>query len=128
MAWYLRGLLTDASGSVRLERFEWQRDALTRAAELFDQFGSRCGSNLHLLRTVCQFEITSGCPLGIGLEGNFPRSANQATPRMGHHRRRRALLGIAGVCEGVQASPYPRTLAHSLDLGPLIQSHASSSV
>ena len=48
MAWYLRGLLTDASGSVRLERFEWQRDALTRAAELFDQFGSRVRLELAL--------------------------------------------------------------------------------
>ena len=28
-------------------------------------------------------------------------------------------LGIAGVCESVQASLYPCTLAHSLDLGPL---------
>ena len=48
MAWYLRGSLTDASGSVRLERFEWQRDALTRAAELFDQFGSRVRLELAL--------------------------------------------------------------------------------
>ena len=33
-----------------------------------------------------------------------------------------------GLCEAVQASLYPCALAHSLDLGPLIQSHASSSV
>jgi hypothetical protein len=48
MAWYLRESLTDASGSVRLERFEWQRDALHRAAELFDQYGSRVKLELAL--------------------------------------------------------------------------------
>jgi hypothetical protein len=48
MAWFLRGLLTDGSVSIRIERFEWQRDALHRAAELFDRYGSRVKLELAL--------------------------------------------------------------------------------
>jgi hypothetical protein len=48
MAWFLRGSLAGGAGSIRLERFEWQHDALHRAAELFDQYGSRVRLELAL--------------------------------------------------------------------------------
>src|SRR5436190_23903378 len=35
------GSMAGTSSSIRLERFEWQRDALHRAAELFDHYGSQ---------------------------------------------------------------------------------------
>ena len=42
MTWFLRGSLDDRGpDSVRSERFAWQREALQRAADLFDQYGSR---------------------------------------------------------------------------------------
>jgi hypothetical protein len=48
MAWFLRGSMAGASSSIRLERFEWQRDALHRAAELFDHYGSQVRLELAL--------------------------------------------------------------------------------
>jgi porin len=44
MAWFLRGSLADGSGSIRLERFEWQRDALHRAGELSGEPAARSGN------------------------------------------------------------------------------------
>lgn len=48
MVWFLRGSLAEGSGSIRLERFEWQHDALHRAGELFDQYGPRVRLELAL--------------------------------------------------------------------------------
>jgi len=73
MAWFLRGSLPDRA-SIRPEQFEWQRDALERAAELFERYGSRIQLELSL--------AADGTPIrDARWMANWNRSGRQLPPK-----------------------------------------------